>query len=463
MSPGNQLGWEWNHTPPIPNENNTYTLPETLPLLSHAELLLIYSVLEQMEKLPGESLAPRQLHSFFSEYCAQHQLLIEREQAEYLMRVLELHTQPSGILRIFLDDPKIEEIAIAGIGETFPLRVFIAKEGWKNTSIYFSSAAALITLINRISLHTGKRLSHATPTLNARLSDGSRLHASMQPVCVQDVELTIRKFIFRAQTPQALLESNIISPRAISFLKLAMQTDCNILIVGNTGSGKTTTLNALLGSLPQEERFVLVEETPELQLAQPHQVRFTPSSGAKLEMSELIRETLRMRPDRVVIGEIRFPEEAKACMESILAGQGKGTYATFHGHSAAEACARLRQFGILEQDLGWINIMVTQKRWTQHLPNGASSEVRAISEITEVSADATGKLRLRPIFAWDEKTNRLKAQKKSQLVKEKFNWNFPQEIFEEKWDTLTREYTIVTAPEKEKVIIAPIQREKPHA
>lgn len=424
------LGWEWAANP----NPNTYFHPfQSLPKLSHAEILFIQRLLQQLENIPEAQLNPIQLQQFFHTYCTQHHLVMEQQQERELLYMLELHTLPGGPLQLLLRDPTLEEIAIAGIGEKFPIRVWITGTGWKETPIYFTHASQLITQINRLALQSGKRLSHSTPTLNARLEDGSRLHASMPPVCVQEIELTIRKFVFRHTNPIHYLQTHVISAEGLAFLQLAMQADANVILVGNTGSGKTTTLNVLLNDLPAEERFILIEETPELQLTPSHQVRLTPSTSAKLEMAELIRETLRMRPDRVVVGEIRFPEEAKAYMESILAGQGKGTYATFHGYSAAEAIARLRQFGILEQDLGWLNLIVTQKRWTQHLADNTRKEVRAVCEINEIIPSTTGKLKLNCVFEWNAALHQLIPKNKSKIIREKWEWNHSKQSFLQQW------------------------------
>ena len=218
-----------------------------------------------------------------------------------------------------------------------------------------------------------------------------------------------------------------------------------MLIVGNTGSGKTTTLNALLGSLPREERMIVVEETPELHLAHEHVVRLLSSSGENATMSALIRETLRMRPDRVVVGEIRFPEEAKAFMESVLAGQGKGTYATFHGHSAAEALSRLRQFGLVESDLAWVNILVVQRRWSERNAEGKIRDVRGVSEIVELTHTTDGRNAswiIRTIFGWDSTQRKLVEKNPSVLVREKFAWCFPSREFEEEYSRETSAFKL---------------------
>ena len=375
---GNDFPLGWALSP----KENTYA--GRWPHLSREESSLVKEVLEHFYVQPLSRQTQEALKGLFSAYCGTNTIHIDTEQQSYLETVLIQHALKAGPLTPLLHDPTLEEIAITGIGTAHPVRVFAVGEGWVNTPLYFTDEKQTIHLLNRLALNSGKRLSASTPTLNVQLDGNYRLHASMYPVCLSLVEASIRKYVVHASEPKHLLQANTISPFGLAYLTMALHADCNILIVGNTGSGKTTTLNALLGGLPQNERLILVEETPELKVSHEHVVRLTPQGENTLNMSALIRETLRMRPDRVVVGEIRFPEEGKAFMESILAGQGKGTYATFHGHTSQEALSRLRQFGLLESDLGWINILVVQRRWTQHTANGKVNEVRKICEIGEL-------------------------------------------------------------------------------
>ncbi|MDZ4256201.1 MAG: ATPase, T2SS/T4P/T4SS family, partial [archaeon] len=329
--------------------------------------------------------------------------------------------------------PQIEEIGIYGIGKDFPVRVYHTDHGWMETPLYFTSASVLITLLNRMVVETGRRLSTGTPLLNAPIPGYGRMHASIAPVCLEPVEATIRRMIHRPTDTRWLVDHGVISPDALVYLEMALQLDCNLLLAGNTGSGKTTTLNTLLHCLPMNERFIVIEETPELELQQPHTVRLVPDPEGNAGMPRLIRETLRMRPDRVVVGEIRHPEEAFAFIEAVLAGQGKGTYATFHGHSSHETIARLRGFGIPEQDLGWLNILVVQRRWGEHR-GGKTIDRRAICEIGEVFFDSANKLVVHPVFTWSPTHRKLLPKQESVLVRERFGWNFPgkQWIFSSK-------------------------------
>ena len=172
--------------------------------------------------------------------------------------------------------------------------------------------------------------------------------------------MTIRKFKQSPFSPKDLVETGTISDEALAFLWMAMQCDFNVLVAGSTGSGKTTTLNCLSAFIPMRERIIIVEETPEINIPHRHSVRLTVNSDIGVGMDELVSDTLRMRPDRVIGGEVRTAPEAKALMNTMLAGQGKGSIATFHALNSQEAVNRLRNLGINELDLGAINLVVVQ-------------------------------------------------------------------------------------------------------
>lgn len=399
-------------------------------LLSTEENELVCGVLELFYTLPHEKQTQKDLDFALEQYCISRNVTLEHEQREDVLSVLRAHALHAGPLTPLLNCLDLEEIAITGIGREQRVRVYHVNQGWVETPLYFSDENVLITLLNRLILASGKRLSAHTPIVNAQLVNGSRLHASIFPVCPSRVEASIRKYVVRAVRPHDLLATKIISPEALAYVVLALQSDCNLLIVGNTGSGKTTTLNALLGSLPTSERMILVEETPELHISHEHVVRLTPSGNENTTMSVLIRETLRMRPDRVVVGEIRYPEEARAFMESVLAGQGKGTYGTFHGHSSHEALSRMRQFGLIESDLGWVNVILVQRRWSERSTNGKMIDRRAVCEIAELVHEKNNdSWSLRPIFEWDANAHKLVFKNESMIAREKFEWCFPRETW----------------------------------
>lgn len=356
--------------------------------------------------------------------------ILHPRQEKILTTVLYETLMGGGPLTPLLTHPCVEEIAITGIGNQHPVRIYEIKKGWTDTPLYFTDETYVITLFNRLSRESGTRLSGETPILNARINGGMRIHASIPPICQTPIEASIRRFTHRPTHPIQLLPSRIWSPEIIAYLETALACDANVLIAGNTGSGKTTTLNALAHLFPTSERIVTIEETQELSLTHPHRVSMFPKTNTSFDMARLIRETLRMRPDRVIVGEIRFPEEARAYMESILAGQGKGTYATFHGHSSLETLARLKQYGISENDLGWINILLIQRRWTQEQKHAQQGVVRKVTEVVELEYLPERGLQLHPVFTYDPTSDDWIANP-SEWVASRFPHHFPHSSFAE--------------------------------
>jgi len=194
-----------------------------------------------------------------------------------------------------------------------------------------------------------------------------------------------------------------------------MQTSCSILVCGNTGSGKTTTLNSLFCFLPPNERIVVVEETPEIVLPQEHKVKLNTSENIGVGMEKLIENTFRMRPDRVIVGEVRSSEECKGFVNTMLAGQAKGSYATFHAESASEALQRMQSLGVKKESLGSIDLIVVQKRIQRINLKGQRKEERKVTEICEIGKDGN----LRVLFELNHKEGNLKEKNKSIRIMEK--------------------------------------------
>jgi Flp pilus assembly CpaF family ATPase len=164
-----------------------------------------------------------------------------------------------------------------------------------------------------------------------------------------------------------------------------MQADVSMLVCGNTSSGKTSTLNALFSFVPLNERIVITEETPEMRLPHQHVVRLAASSEAGIGLKHLIADTLRMRPDRVIVGEARTAEEACALFDTLQSGQARGAYGTFHAQGADEALQRLRTLGVCNADLRSLDVLAVQRRMMRYDAGARSStEVRRATEICEV-------------------------------------------------------------------------------
>ncbi len=197
----------------------------------------------------------------------------------------------------------------------------------------------------------------------------------------------------------------------LAFLWLAIQSDCSILICGNTGSGKTTLLNALLCFVPKKERLIIVEDTPEIRAIHEHSVRLCTSINTT--MQQLIENTMRMRPDRVIVGEIRKSEEVHSFIDSALAGQGKGCFATFHAKSAKEAISRLLTYGVIEEDIASIDLIITQKRRSV-LEKKRLVEQRKLEEIAEINGKE-----VEIIYCWDQMHKQFKRKNKSKKALEK--------------------------------------------
>ena len=200
-----------------------------------------------------------------------------------------------------------------------------------------------------------------------------------------------------------------------------MQADANILIAGNTGSGKTTLLNALFGFVPKNERIIVVEETPEINLPHKHSVKLNTVENLEIGMHELITNTLRMRPDRIIVGEIRTREEVKAFVDTMLAGQGKASYASFHALNAKESITRLKNCGISEMDILAIDLIIVQKRWSKIGKENVLE--RKIVEIAEPLLGEKG-IELNYLFEFDFEKNKLEKKNDSKKFPSKFLQSF---------------------------------------
>ena len=255
-----------------------------------------------------------------------------------------------GLLQPLMDDPRVEEIIVNG-----PLRVFAIRDGRKEQAlgVYFESDDELRQLIKRIVSGAGRRLDDASPMVDVRLRDGSRLNAVIPPASTRWTSVTVRKFVLRAQSLDDLVSLAALPPAAAEFLEAAVQAGVNILVSGQTGSGKTTLLNALGASIiGLDERVVTVEEVPELQLDRrlpdcvALQARGKNVEGAgEISIRDLVRNALRMRPTRIIVGEVRGAEALDMLMAMNTGHDGSLT--TIHGNSPRDALDRLATLAMM--------------------------------------------------------------------------------------------------------------------
>jgi len=245
-----------------------------------------------------------------------------------------------GPLERFLTDDSVSDILVNG---TDP--IYLEVDGlMKRSTVRFDTNSQLLNVCQRIVSLVGRRVDEASPICDARLPDGSRVNVIIPPLALNGPVLTIRRFRAERLTLEMLARNGSISQPGADFLRLIARTRCNALIVGGTGSGKTTMLNVMTAYIEDDQRIITCEDTAELQLQQPHVVRLEtrpPNIEGKGEvtMRDLVRNCLRMRPDRIIVGEVRGPE-AFDLLQAMNTGHD-GSMGTVHANSPAEAVTRM--------------------------------------------------------------------------------------------------------------------------
>ena len=388
------LGWE------ILNEKAEYIL--SIPPISKNEESLIIEISAQFkETSKNKDITTKNVRNEIAEllvdHCRHRNISLDHDQEQYITKYLLYNLSGYNGIEEFLSDKRIEEIAIIGINK--PVYVYLIGRGWVSSNLSFRNQDTVVAVINKISRVVGRRITYQNPKINAVLPDGSRLHASIPPI--SGVEMTIRKFRANPITPSELFKNDTYSADAVAFLSLVFQSDFNVLIAGNTASGKTTTLNALFSFVPLSDRILIIEETPEINIPHPHKIKLLSNPELKIDMRHLVEDSLRMRPDRVVVGEIRTKEETEAFVETILSGQARGSYATFHAQSSEESLKRMVTLGVSRYDLASIDFLVVQRRLMRYDPaNRKYWEERKGMEISEIDGDG----KVNQIFSLDRKS-----------------------------------------------------------
>ena len=315
-----------------------------------------------------------------------------------------------GPLEPLLGDPAVEEIMVSG---TSP--VWVERGGrLERTGVAFAREGDLREAIDRILAPLGRRVDEAEPLADARLPDGSRVNVVLPPLALDGPALTIRRFRRRGFTPEELVTNGTLNPPLLDFLARAVRSRATVLICGGTGSGKTTTLNALSSFIGTEERVVTIEDAAELSLRQPHVVRLEarpPNVEGRGEVTirRLVRNALRMRPDRIVVGEVRG-EEALDLLTALSTGHD-GSLSTVHAGSPAEALRRVETLALMaglglphaalrEHVADAFDLVVCQARG----PDGARRVV-AVAEVVRVAGGAAA----RELYSWRDGRGRWRA------------------------------------------------------
>jgi pilus assembly protein CpaF len=281
---------------------------------------------------PGRVLAVR---TRLAELLRDEAPLLSPVRFERLLREITDEVSGLGPLEPFLADPDVSEVMLNGPG-----RAYVERAGRLEEVALDLDAGAIVRLVERVLAPLGLRLDRASPMVDARLADGSRLHALIPPLALDGPCVTIRRF----RTRPINLDSFGVTGVAAPFLRWAVVAGWNLLVVGGTGAGKTTLLNSLSAAIPTGERIVTIEETAELQLAQPHVVRLearppNAEGAGAVSVRDLVRTALRMRPDRVVVGEVRGGE-ALDMLQALNTGHD-GSLSTVHANGPVDVLPRL--------------------------------------------------------------------------------------------------------------------------
>ncbi len=321
------------------------------------------------------------------------------------------------ILQELVDDPTITEIMVNGTEH-----IFVERQGRvEELEKHFDSVGQLEDLIQQIVSRVNRTVNLASPIADARLEDGSRVHVVLAPVALNGPILTIRKFP-EPITMERLIELKSISREAAVFLQKAVERGLNIFISGGTGSGKTTILNAMSGYIPQEDRVITIEDSAELQIRHVTnlvslETRVENRDGSQeISMRDLIRASLRMRPDRIIVGEVRGGE-ALEMLQAMNTGHD-GSLSTGHANSAKDMLSRLETMVLMAAELplaavrsqigSALDLMVHVGRMRDRS--------RKVLEITEVIGYENGEIRLSPIYQFQESGETASGQVEGALV-----------------------------------------------
>ena len=358
-------------------------------------------------RLNDPTLSEEQLHALvrseLNVVVEQERMPLTGEQRQRLIQEVQDDVLGHGPLQRLLDDPSVTEIMVSG-----PAMVYVEQNGkLTRSSAHFVSEEQLRLVIERIVSRVGRRIDESSPLVDARLPDGSRVNAVIPPVAFSGSSLTIRKFSRDPFKIADLIAFGTLTPEMAELLQACVQARLNVIVSGGTGTGKTTLLNVLSSFIPDGERIVTIEDAVELQLQQEHVVRLEARPAniegrGEINIRDLVRNSLRMRPDRIVVGEVRGGE----CLDMLQAMNTghDGSLSTVHANSPRDAIARLETLVLMagmdlplravrEQIASAVDVIVQLSR----LRDGS----RRITAVTEVQGMEGQTVTMQDAFVFD--------------------------------------------------------------
>jgi pilus assembly protein CpaF len=363
---------------------------ENLKLSIHQKLL------DSVDLSIMESLSPERLRAeiagLVERLLAEEGAVINDSERRDLVRDIQHEMLGLGPLEPLLADPSVSDILVNSATQ-----VYVERRGkLELTDIRFSNDAHLLKIIDKIVSRVGRRIDESSPMVDARLPDGSRVNAIIPPIALDGPVVSIRRFATVPLKMEDLLKNRSVTPEVATLIQGLSQAKVNILISGGTGTGKTTMLNILSGTIPAYERIVTIEDAAELQLQQPHVVRLEtrpPNIEGKGEITQrsLVKNALRMRPDRIILGEVRGAE-AVDMLQAMNTGHD-GSLATIHANTPRDALARL------ENMIGMAGLNLPPKAARQQIASAITAvvqiarlsdgkrKVMSLSEITGMEGD----------------------------------------------------------------------------
>jgi pilus assembly protein CpaF len=347
--------------------------------------------LAALEKLSPEELT-KQIRSYVGNYARNESLSLNQKELDIFANEILAEMTGYGPIEPLLKDPTVTDILI-----NTHKRVYVERFGkLEDTKVHFKDETHLLRIVNRIVSAVGRRIDESSPMVDARLPDGSRVNVAVRPVAVDGPLVSIRKFAERVFNLERLVAVGALRPAMVDVLAAAVEGKVSAIITGGTGSGKTTLLNAMSQYVPSRERLITIEDAAELQLQQPHVGRLETRPAnvegkGEIRQRDLVRNALRMRPDRIIVGECRG-EEAFDMLQAMNTGH-EGSMTTIHANSPRDALKRLEQMvgmaglpmtlSAIRSQIASALTLVVQ---VQRLPDG-SRRVTSVSEITGMEGE----------------------------------------------------------------------------